>query len=148
MNFPYPVLIVDDDPVHQTVVAGALKALGVREHHTASDGEDALNFLKNSDVPIGLIVLDLNMPRMDGQTFLGELKEIGYSGCVILCSGEPSVSIDIAVRLGQWFGIRVVGAMKKPLDMTVFSRMLRCCIDDDPLEKGSGTDAAALSAAL
>ncbi len=131
MIFPHPVLIIDDDPVHQFVIAGALNALDVSDQHTASDGEEGLNFLKNSGIPIGLIVLDLNMPKMDGQTFLGELKEIGYSGCVILCSGEPSVSIDIAGRLGQWFGINIVGALKKPLDMTVFSRMLNSCIDEE-----------------
>lgn len=131
MNFPHPVLIVDDDPVHRFVVASALSALGVREQHTACNGEEGLDFLKDSGIPIGLIVLDLKMPKMDGQTFLGELREIGYSGCVILCSGEPSVSIDIAGRLGQWFGIRIIGALKKPLDMTGFSRMLHRCIDEE-----------------
>ena len=142
MSFPHPVLIIDDDPVHQCVIASALSALDVTDHHIAGDGEEGLEFLKTGGIPVGLIVLDLKMPNMDGQTFLGELKDIGYTGCVILCSGEPSVSIDIAGRLGQWFGIRVVGALKKPLDMTILSRLLQRCLD----EEASGSDARAHSA--
>ncbi len=145
MDFQHPVLIIDDDPVHSFVVVNALNALGIRDLHTAGDGEDGLDFLKNCGTSIGLIVLDLKMPKMDGQTFLGELKEIAYSGFVIICSGESSVSIDIAERLGLWFGIKIVGALEKPIDLTVLARMLNRCVEDGA--SGTGPDEMALTGA-
>lgn len=143
MNFPHEVLIVDDDPVFSSVATSALNALGIGAVHTAADGEEGLDLLKNSKTPIGLIILDLSMPKMDGQTFLGELKLINYSGHVAICSGEPAVSIDIAERLGNWFGVRVVGTLQKPIDMTVLSRMLNRCVADEAPAKGSGMAAPA-----
>jgi two-component system chemotaxis response regulator CheY len=68
------VLIVDDNRFMRQVVAHALKMapidLGaVRE---AENGEQALKLIRVR--PVGLVMLDLVMPVMDGEQFLGELR--------------------------------------------------------------------------
>ncbi len=65
------IMIVDDSASLRQVVAIALQGAGY-ETMEAADGQEALNKLK--DAKVNLIVSDVNMPVMDGITFLKELK--------------------------------------------------------------------------
>jgi two-component system chemotaxis response regulator CheY len=66
------VLVVDDSGIMRRVIEQILESLG-HSAVQASDGEDALARLaEHADV--GLILLDWNMPRMNGLEFLRELK--------------------------------------------------------------------------
>lgn len=66
------ILIVDDSASIRQVVAIALRGAGY-EVIDACDGKDALTKL-NGD-KINLIISDVNMPNMDGITFLKEVKK-------------------------------------------------------------------------
>lgn len=67
------VLIVDDDIVSRMLSKSFLKNLGFTEINEALDGEEALTKL-NSLNDLGLILLDWNMPRMDGLEFIQSLR--------------------------------------------------------------------------
>jgi CheY-like chemotaxis protein len=67
-----PILLVEDDTVDAMTVRRALKEAGSsRALVHRLNGEEALEYLRtaNGDTP-GLILLDLNMPRMNGLEFL------------------------------------------------------------------------------
>ena len=73
------VFIVDDDDVDIELVTRGLKKRGTTfDIHSASDGSSGLEFLRNElpqDKQSKLIVLlDLNMPRMNGHEFLAEIR--------------------------------------------------------------------------
>jgi two-component system chemotaxis response regulator CheY len=67
------ILIVDDSASVRQVVSIALKGAGY-EVITANDGKDALGKLTGQR--IHLIISDVNMPNMDGITFVAEAKKL------------------------------------------------------------------------
>ena len=75
-----PILIVEDDPVDQEMIVLAFqRASVVNPLITVSNGQEALELLdarskrRVSDLP-AVIILDLNMPQMDGFEFLRRVK--------------------------------------------------------------------------
>ncbi|HEX8966125.1 MAG TPA: response regulator [Patescibacteria group bacterium] len=66
------ILIVEDDKSYQKILQEKLEKEGF-QIVLADDGEMALNVIKNVD-NIDLIILDLLMPKMDGQTFYYHLR--------------------------------------------------------------------------
>lgn len=71
---PSKVLVVDDSDLMHTMYAVFLR--GVKLVH-ARDGEEALEVL-DRDPAFDLMLLDINMPRMDGFELLGRLEAKGY----------------------------------------------------------------------
>ncbi|KAB2976931.1 response regulator [Streptomyces sp. SS1-1] len=73
---PYDVLLVEDDAADALLIQDALTERGTRNITQVSDGIAALEFLRDqgNERP-DLIVLDLNMPRMNGREFLAVVKE-------------------------------------------------------------------------
>lgn len=74
------ILLVEDSPGDVRLTREALKEGRLRnELHVAMDGEEALAFLRQEgvhrDAPRpGLVLLDLNLPRVDGREVLREMK--------------------------------------------------------------------------
>ncbi|MBQ9452478.1 MAG: response regulator [Desulfovibrio sp.] len=66
------ILVVDDSKTIRNLVAFVLKGEGFKVS-TAEDGLDAIEKLSAID-PVDLIVSDVNMPRMDGFTFIKTLR--------------------------------------------------------------------------
>ena len=71
------ILFVDDSPTMRSSVTFCLRNAGYRVAE-AEDGLDALNKLQsieNNHQPLALIITDINMPRMDGISFIKKVKE-------------------------------------------------------------------------
>jgi chemosensory pili system protein ChpA (sensor histidine kinase/response regulator) len=116
------LLVVDDDPEIRTLQQQALEDEGYHVH-VANDGLDALEHL-NSGVP-KLVLLDLEMPLMDGLTFAAHLHRAGLrSRLRILVLSASSEGPQKARQLGadRYF--------EKPFDLTTVldhvDRLLRC----------------------
>lgn len=74
------VLLVEDDKVEVLKFTRVLKQLEIEcEFLVSKNGEEALNYLKNKDLELpDLILLDLNMPKMNGFEFLEAVKGTVY----------------------------------------------------------------------
>ena len=72
-----PILLIEDDDVDVMTVKRALKDLKVtNELVPMGDGEEAIEYLKSEGaVKPCIVLLDLNMPKMDGTEFLKIVKE-------------------------------------------------------------------------
>ncbi len=124
MPFSEPVLVVDDDIVFSTVATSVLQALGVTTVLTAHDGEEGIEAVRKAKEPIGLIILDLNMPKLDGLAFMRAISLTGFKGQIIVSSGESGKIVQTAQNMGRMLGIDILGALKKPIDMGEMSAML------------------------
>jgi two-component system OmpR family response regulator len=77
------VLIVDDDLQLLRVLSWTLKSEGY-EVQVASNGGQALAVIESN--PPDLMVLDLNMPGLNGREVYGRARASGYEGPVAICS--------------------------------------------------------------
>lgn len=75
------LLIVDDEKLIRDVITEYAKNEKF-ETLEAEDGKEALEIIKNNE--IDLVVLDIMMPKMDGLTFLKEMKKINNIPVIIL----------------------------------------------------------------
>ena len=93
------VLVVDDSASVRFMLVKILKAKGF-EVQTAETGLKGFNkFNKNQDFDV--IIVDINMPEMDGLQFIKELRIINTSVPIIVLSGNSEVKIVIdAIRSG------------------------------------------------
>jgi CheY-like chemotaxis protein len=124
MRSSKPILLVEDDKVDAMTVKRALKEIKItnRLYHV-NDGEQALDFLKNpeTDSP-GIILLDLNMPRMNGIEFLKIAKKdeaIKKIPVIVL-----TTSIEDQDKVDS-FNLGVAGYMIKPVDYRKFVEVIK-----------------------
>ena len=70
----YQILIVDDSKTDRTIMQKALKPLDISITE-ATNGVEALQLIKSSDTNFDAILIDIEMPRMDGYTLAGEIRK-------------------------------------------------------------------------
>ena len=70
----YKVMIIDDSKTDRTIMRKALEPLGVSLVE-ASDGQEALSILKSGEHHFDAMLVDIEMPRMDGYTLATEIKK-------------------------------------------------------------------------
>ena len=70
----YTVMIVDDSKTDRVIMRKSLEHLGITLVE-AGDGQEALNILKQSDYNFDAMLIDIEMPRMDGYTLAMEIKK-------------------------------------------------------------------------
>ena len=95
------ILLVDDDPHIREVLAFALAKAGM-ETEQAADGEEALERLAGNGHD--LMILDINMPRLDGLELCRRLRASGGPGAqlpiLFLSSREDEVDRIVGIELG------------------------------------------------
>jgi two-component system chemotaxis response regulator CheB len=92
---PIRVLIVDDSAVVRQLLAALLSSSGEMSVATAADPLIALRKMEQERPDV--IVLDLEMPRMDGMTFLRKIMRDDPIP-VVVCSGHAGAGSEAALR--------------------------------------------------
>ena len=109
----YRILIVDDDEAARQTVREALNGMGY-EVALAANGRDALEIQPSFNPDV--IVSDVNMPEMDGITFLRELKNRPESPPVIMITAHSTHDLAVqSLREGA------LDYLTKPLDINHLS---------------------------
>jgi CheY-like chemotaxis protein len=123
------ILLVDDDETANFLSRMVLQRAGVTEQVlVAENGQQALRVLETSCTPNNpqcpdLILLDVNMPVMNGLEFLVAYQQLPLShqqGIVIVLLTSTSLPRDVA----QLMGLPVAGMVEKPLTADKFQRLL------------------------
>ena len=119
-----PLLLIEDDNVDAMTVKRAMEEIGVIESFVhLTNGEEALDYLQSevNEKPC-LILLDLNMPRMNGIEFLEKAKahpDIRNIPVVVLTTSREDRDIV------KTFEKSVAGYMVKPIDYDQFVEKMR-----------------------
>ena len=118
------ILLVEDDEVDVMNVRRAFQKNNIANPlFVAGDGEEALARLRGGEVPAGrrIVLLDLNMPRMNGIEFLRELRadpELGRTTVVVL-----TTSNDERDKI-EAYNLNVAGYLLKPVTFSNFCEVM------------------------
>jgi two-component system chemotaxis response regulator CheY len=83
------VLLVDDSQTMRSIQRGVLESLGVPiEFSEAGDGMEALRVIATTPGRFDLMLVDWNMPRMDGITFVGLVRHKDKQTPIIMMTTE------------------------------------------------------------
>jgi two-component system chemotaxis response regulator CheY len=103
----------------RTVVKQALSMSGFSDVLEAVDGLDALNIAKSQVKDIGLFVLDVNMPNMDGITLVGELRKLSADAPIIMLTTETDKG-----KMTQAKDLGATGWIVKPFEAEKFIKVV------------------------
>ena len=70
----YTALVVDDSKMDRTIMKKAMEPIGLKTIE-ASNGQEALSMLKSGEHDIDIMLIDIEMPRMDGYTLAAEIRK-------------------------------------------------------------------------
>jgi len=122
------VLLVEDDPGDVLMTREAFEHYKLRNVlHVVTDGEQALQFLRRTggyaDAPRpGLILLDLNLPRLDGLEVLAEIKAdpvLKVIPVVILTTSQAQQDVL------RSYALHANAYVSKPVDFETFMEAIR-----------------------
>jgi len=95
------VLLVDDSRTMRNIQKKILNALGNIEFAEAGDGVEALKILASTPEPFNLVLVDWNMPNMDGHTLVQRIREKDKTTPLIMCTTEAEKARVIdAIKAG------------------------------------------------
>jgi len=86
------VLIVDDDPLLLSSISMMVDSMGFSSSQ-AKDGVEAVEHFRAQPEAISLVIMDVEMPRLDGISATQKIREINPSAKVILCSGHTKQDV-------------------------------------------------------
>lgn len=125
---PVRILVVDDDPGDVLMIEEALENSDVEKHiDVVGDGQEAMEFLRREGRhPTAprpdMILLDLNMPRMDGRQVLSQVKsdeDLRTIPIVVLTTSNADTDI-----LGS-YTLQANAYVTKPIDLDDFNDVVR-----------------------
>ena len=123
MTSQFPVLLVDDEPQQLRSASMLLRAAGIANVMTLNDSRDVLPLLETRD--IGVLVLDLMMPHLSGETLLQHVAEMYPDLPVILMTARNDLdtAVDCMRRNASDYLVkpveksRLVGAIQRALEL-------------------------------
>ena len=107
----HAVLVVDDSDVQRHHAMELCKMIGVGQVLEACDGQDALLLLDTLAEPPSLMIIDLEMPEMDGVELIEALRIRNHGIPIVLASSRETALIDSIAGMNP----DVIGGLSKPL---------------------------------
>ncbi len=117
-------LLIDDDPLALKLLTRQLERLGCVGVQQCERAEEAMTLLKTQSEAIELVFCDLQMPDIDGVECVRHLVDIGYSGSLVLVSGEDGRILKAVAKLAQAHQVHVLGVLHKPIKNGQLSELL------------------------
>lgn len=117
------VLVIDDDPFMLDMMEMTLTAAGAAAVDLAENGPDGLDMLKANVSDISLVIIDWNMPEMNGLDVIRNMAAIDHGAAIALMSGDD-IPVDEVCDAAKAQGARFLGFFEKPIGRPVLAGLL------------------------
>jgi EAL domain-containing protein (putative c-di-GMP-specific phosphodiesterase class I)/AmiR/NasT family two-component response regulator len=107
------VLVTDDSLTQRQYAKGLCSELGVTDLYDAANGADALQVLDSHNVDV--VLVDLEMPIMDGVELIRSMAQKKVVSSVIILSAKDPILIASVGTMAEADGLHVLGTFQKPL---------------------------------
>jgi two-component system cell cycle sensor histidine kinase/response regulator CckA len=118
------ILLVDDDETIRLVGKRMLERLGF-EVITVADGQEAFESFRRGADQILCVLLDLTMPRLDGEECFRELRRIRKDARIIVTSGYNEQEVT-----QRFIGKGLAGFIQKPFALNTLQEVLRAALGE------------------
>ena len=130
------VVVIDDEDFMRNIVGRMLHDIGVGEVHLAGDGVEAIGLIESlhrSQIPVDLVICDLEMPNVDGFAFVRLLRGLSNADLakvpVLILTGHTlQENVEMAVRLG------IHGFLVKPVSRDLLHSRLIKALESPPID--------------
>ncbi|QSX79112.1 EAL domain-containing protein [Agrilutibacter solisilvae] len=109
------VMVVEDHGFQRRMALRLLTEMGIGVLSEASDGHSALQLLGSSLQTPDVLVIDLDMPGMDGIEFIGHVAQRRLARAVVVASALDPALLNTVQTMARAYGLRVLGSVEKPL---------------------------------
>jgi EAL domain-containing protein (putative c-di-GMP-specific phosphodiesterase class I) len=118
------ILLLDDDAFMLKLLTQQFTQLGFHDVTQCSWAHEALALVQAHPQAFGLVVCDLQMPKMDGIEFVRHLAELEFCGGLLVVSGEDSRIVQTALSLARAHRLDAIGALPKPVSRQALQQLL------------------------
>ena len=99
------ILVVEDEVYTRRLIIRVLEEIGAGKISSAGDGFGALNILQEAQWRVDVILLDLQMPRLNGYEFIKKLREeslppLSNTPVIVISGHSDQKALDRADKLG------------------------------------------------
>ena len=109
------VMVVEDHGFQRRIALRLLAELGVERALEGADGLDALDVLRRQPAPPDVVLVDLDMPGMDGIECIGQIAQERLARAVVVVSALDPALLHTVQTMARAYGLRVLGSVEKPL---------------------------------
>lgn len=108
-------LIAEKDAFHRHWLATMLATLGARYVIEVATGSDALTVLKDASQPIDIMLMEIDLPGIDGLELIRHIARIGDDCAVIVVSRLDQALLFSVDTMSKAYGIDLLGTLEKPV---------------------------------
>jgi EAL domain-containing protein (putative c-di-GMP-specific phosphodiesterase class I) len=118
------VMVVEDHGFQRRMALRLLADLGVGKTFEAADGHLALEALRALPEMPDIVVVDLDLPGMDGIELIGHLAQDKLARAVVVASALDPALLNTVQTMARAYGLRVLASVEKPLTSAKLSELM------------------------
>ncbi len=118
------VLLVEDHDFQRLLGVRLLTELGIGNVLQAAGGFEALDMLRAMDKPPDVVLVDLDMPGMDGVEFIGLIAQYRLAPAIAMVSAMDAALLHAVQVMAEALGLRVLGSVPKPISPDRLAHLL------------------------